>query len=190
MRFFQSSATAGGPMGRSVNGGRLLWGFFRAACQLPARTAATFSASRWDAWTAGTGGVNHAIDLAALSGDHRDHEAIVADGDELLLQHALLAVRAQEALQRLVDVLLLSLDIAAQAAEGDAGMIGHAAVGQDLAIQFAQQSAELADGGGAASQQRKALGDGGQQRLGVGGHVQQGEQLEDLDRLEAGPWDR
>ena len=51
MRFFQSNATAGGPVGCSRNGGRLLLGFFRAACQLPARTAASFSASFWEAWT-------------------------------------------------------------------------------------------------------------------------------------------
>ena len=95
---------------------------------------------------AGTGGVDHAIDLAALSGDHRDHEALVADGDELLLQHAFLAVGAQEALQRFLDRLLLPLDIAAQARQRDAGVVGHAAVGQDLAVEFAQQGAELADG--------------------------------------------
>src|SRR5664279_3914745 len=51
MRFFQSSATVGGPVGRSAKGGRLLLGFFRAACQLPERTAASFSASFWEAWT-------------------------------------------------------------------------------------------------------------------------------------------
>src|SRR5208283_5691341 len=51
MRFFQSSATAGGPVGRSVNGGRLLLGCFCAACQLPERTAASFSASFREAWT-------------------------------------------------------------------------------------------------------------------------------------------
>src|ERR1035437_737807 len=100
---------------------------------------------------AGAGGMNHAIDLAALSGDHRDDEALVADGDALLLQHAFLAVSAQEALERLVDGLLLALDVAAQAAERDARMVGHAAIWQDLAIQFAKQGAELADGGGAAS---------------------------------------
>src|ERR1017187_3567651 len=51
MRFFQSSATAGEPVGPSAKGGRLLRGFFFVACQLPARTAATFSAIFWEAWT-------------------------------------------------------------------------------------------------------------------------------------------
>ena len=54
-------------------------------------------------------------------------------------------------------------------AEGDAGVVGHAAVGQDLAVEFAQQGAEFADGGGAAPQQREALGGRGEVRLGVGG---------------------
>ncbi len=42
---------------------------------------------------AGAGAVDHAIELAALPGDHRHHEALVADGDELFLQHAFFAVR-------------------------------------------------------------------------------------------------
>ena len=138
---------------------------------------------------AGTRGMNHAIDLAALSGNHRNHEALVADGDELLLQHAFLAVGAQEALQRFVNRFLLPLDIAAQAAQRDAGMVGHAAVGQDLAVQFAQQGAKLADGRGAPSQQRKALGGRGQVRLGVGGDIQQREQLEDFLGLQPGAFD-
>src|SRR5664279_2603397 len=138
---------------------------------------------------AGTGGMNHAIDLAALSGDHRDDEALIADGDEFLLQDAFLAVGAQETLERLVDGLLLALDVAAQAAQRDARMVGHAAIWQDLAIQFAQQGAKLADGGGAASQQRKALGGRGQVRLGIGGDIEQGEQLEDFLGLEPRAFD-
>ena len=101
---------------------------------------------------AGARGMNHTIDLAALPRNHRNHEAIVAHGDELFLQHAFLAVGSQEALQRFVNRFLLPLDIAAQAPQRDAGMIGHAAVGQNLAIQFAQQSAKLADRRGAPSQ--------------------------------------
>ena len=31
------------------------------------------------------GPVDHAIELAPLPGDHRDHETLVADGDELFL---------------------------------------------------------------------------------------------------------
>jgi len=45
MRFFQSSATAAGPVGVSLNHARLGFRFFPAVCQLPARTAATRVAS-------------------------------------------------------------------------------------------------------------------------------------------------
>ncbi len=107
---------------------------------------------------AGARAVDHAVELAALPGDHRHHEALVADGDELLLQHALFAVRFEEALERFLDRLLLPLDIAAQARQRDAGVVGDAAVGQDLAVEFAQQRAEIADGLRARAQARKALG--------------------------------
>ena len=103
--------------------------------------------------------------LAALPGDHRHHEALVADGDELLLQDALFAVGAQEALERFLDRLLLPLDIAAQAGQRHAGVVGHGAVGQDLAVEIAQQRAEFADGLAARAQPRKALGGGGQDAI-------------------------
>ena len=51
IRFFQSSATACGPVERSVNGGRLALRLVRAARQLPARIAVTFSASFLEAST-------------------------------------------------------------------------------------------------------------------------------------------
>ena len=51
IKFFHSNAVMGGPMGRRVNGGRLLLRFWRVACRLPERTAATFSASFWEAST-------------------------------------------------------------------------------------------------------------------------------------------
>ena len=54
---------------------------------------------------AGAGAVDHAIQLAALPGDERHHEALIADGDELLLQHAFFAVRFEEALERFLDAL-------------------------------------------------------------------------------------
>src|SRR6266478_1469123 len=44
MRFFQSSATAGGPTERNKKGARLLFGFVFVPCQFPDRIAATLSA--------------------------------------------------------------------------------------------------------------------------------------------------
>ena len=67
---------------------------------------------------AGAGAMDDAVELAPLSRDHGDDEALVADGDELLLQNAFFAVRAEKALERILDGLLLPLDIAAQAVRG------------------------------------------------------------------------
>jgi hypothetical protein len=55
--------------------------------------------------------VNHAVDLATLPGNYRNHEALVTDGDEFLLQHAFFVVCAQEALERFLYGLLLPLDV-------------------------------------------------------------------------------
>ena len=125
---------------------------------------------------AGAGAVDDAIHLAPLPGDEGHHEALVADGDELLLQDAFVAVLLEEAFERFLNGLLLALDIAAQAVEGDAGVIGDAAVGQDLAVELAQQGAEFADGPGARAEQGKAFGAGGEIAFGVGGHIEQGEE--------------
>ena len=138
---------------------------------------------------AGARAVDHAVQLAALAGDHRHHEALVADGDELFLQNALLAVGAQEALERFLDGLLLPLDIAAQAGQRDAGVVGDAAVGQDLALELFQQRAKIADGLRAPAQPREALGGGGEQRFGIGGAVEQREDVEDFLGLQAGAFD-
>ena len=100
--------------------------------------------------SAGTCRVDHPVDLPALSGNHRNHEPLIADRDEFLLQHPFLAMAAQEALQRFVNRFLLPLDVATQPRQRHAGIVGHAAVGQDLAVQFAQQGAELADALGPA----------------------------------------
>ena len=133
-----------------------------------------------------TGAVNHAIQLAPLAGDYRHHETLVANGDEFLLQQPFFAVRLEKAFERLLDRLFLALDIAPQAGQRDAGVIGHAAVGKDLAVQIAQQRAKIADGGRAASQPRKALGGRGEHRFGIGRAVQQREHVEDFLRLQPG----
>ena len=51
IRFFHNKATGCRPVGRSLKGGRLFLGFLPAACQLPERTAADFSAIFRDAST-------------------------------------------------------------------------------------------------------------------------------------------
>jgi hypothetical protein len=86
--------------------------------------------------SARTGAVNDAFELAALAGDDRHDEALVAYGDELLLQDAFLAVGFEEAFERSLNGFLLALDIAADAPERHAGVVGHGAVGKNLAFEF------------------------------------------------------
>ncbi len=133
--------------------------------------------------------MNYPIQLAPLPGDDRHHEALVADGDELLLEDAFLAMRAQEAFEGFLNGLLLAFDVAAQAGERHAGVIGHGAIGQDLALEVLQQGAEIADGLRAAAEAGETLGGGGDQRFGVGGAVEQQEEIEDFLGVEAGALD-
>ena len=61
--------------------------------------------------------------------------------------------------------------------------------GRILPSSSLQQAAKIADGLSAPAQAREALGGRGEERLGVGGAVQQGEQVEDLLGVEAGAFD-
>ncbi len=119
--------------------------------------------------------MDHAVEFAALPGDDGHHEPLVADGDEFFLQDAFVAMRPEETFERFLNRSLLPFDIAADAVESYAGMVGDAAVGQDFAFEVFKQRAKIADGLRAASQPRKALGGGGERRLGVRRTVEQSE---------------
>ena len=73
---------------------------------------------------AAAGSVDHAVDAPLAAGDYGDDEAIVADGDEVFLQRAVCMMGAQEAFERMLDRVALLLAVAAQAAQGDAGVVG------------------------------------------------------------------
>src|SRR5260370_14217892 len=98
------------------------------------------------------GAVNDAGDSLALAGDDRYDEALVADSDVALLQHAFFLVRAQESLERIVDRFLLLLDLATQPGQRHAGVIGDCAIGQDLAGEILKHRSELADRQGSGAQ--------------------------------------
>src|SRR5438067_8664717 len=95
----------------------------------------------------------------------------------------------QEALERVLDGFLLPLDIATEAAERHAGMIRDCAVWEDLAVQILEERAEIADRAGARAEKREALGGCGEDGFGVGGAVEQGEEIEDLPGVEARAFD-
>ncbi len=135
---------------------------------------------------AGADAVDDAVELAPLPGDHRHHEALVADGDEFFLEHAFLAVRAKKPLERFLNGFLLALHVAAHAGQRDTGVVRDAAIGQNFAFQILQQQAKIADGLRAPPQARKTLGRRGQQGFGVGGPVEQREEVEDFLGVKAG----
>ena len=71
---------------------------------------------------AATGAVDDAFDTALASGDDGNNETVVADGDKILLH--IVVMGAQEAFEGFLDQMALLLALAAQAGEGDAGMVG------------------------------------------------------------------
>src|SRR4051812_1075161 len=123
------------------------------------------------------GAMDDTVELPSLAGNDRHHEALVADGNELFLEQPFFTVRLQKTLERFLNRFLPPLDIAAQALEGDARMVGHGAIGQDLAVELLQQRPEFTDGARARPKSRKSLRSRGQNRLGVGRAIEQREQV-------------
>ena len=133
--------------------------------------------------------MDDAIELAPLPRDHGHHEALVANCDEFLLQDAFFAVRAQKALQGFLNGLLLALDISPQPRQRHAGIVGHAAIRQDLPFEVPQESPEIADVQRALPETRETLGHCHEKRFGIRGSVEKREKVEDLLGLEAGAFD-
>ena len=89
--------------------------------------------------TAAAGPMNHALDTPLAPRDHRDHEAVIANRDEVFLERAVFVMRAQEAFERMLDGCALPFDIAPQPRQSDAGMIRQSPVGQNLTAKLAGQ---------------------------------------------------
>ena len=70
-----------------------------------------------------------------------------------------------------------------------AGAVEHRSVALDLAFDFFQKRAEVADTLRAASQQRKPFGRRIEERRGIGGAVQERDQIENLARFERRAFD-
>ena len=133
--------------------------------------------------------MDDALDLALAAGDHRYDETLVADGDELFLQQVLLAVQAEEALQGVLDQLPLPLDVAAQAGQFRAGVIGHRPVGQKLPGQFPRQRSEITDSLGADRQSREPCAHRGQHQAHARSDVEQLREFTDFFGLQATSFD-
>ncbi|HRJ21321.1 MAG TPA: hypothetical protein PLF84_19910, partial [Bryobacteraceae bacterium] len=91
------------------------------------------------------GGMDDARGFLLGGRDDGDDEAVVADGDELFLEEAVVAVEFKEAVEGFVDGAFLAFEVPADAGEGDGGVVVEGAVGEDLAGDGAEGGAEVAD---------------------------------------------
>ncbi len=129
---------------------------------------------------AAAGAVDDAVDFALLAGHDGHHETLVADGDEILAQNAVLVMRAQEAFERSVNLLLLLFDVAAQARERQAGVIGQRTVGQEFAGQLAHHAAEVAQLVRLRAEQREAFARGQKDGAQVACAIEQFDEFQDF----------
>src|ERR1019366_7137675 len=81
----------------------------------------------------GTRAMNHARQLAALPHQHGDHEPLIANRDVFVLQYTFITVGLEEAFERILNRLLLLLDVAAYAIQVRARTIEHRTIGLNLA---------------------------------------------------------
>src|SRR5580700_7614348 len=138
---------------------------------------------------AAAGSVDDAFDAALAPGHNRNYKAIVADGDEILLQSAVFAMGAEEALQRFLNQVTLLLVFAAEAGESDAGMIGKRSVRQNFAAQVVNQLTQIGDLSCVGGEARESFGRREENAAGFGGQVQEAGELVDFSCVEGGAFD-
>ena len=78
--------------------------------------------------------MDHAGDAALELGADGDDEAVAADGDDVVLRCAIGGKFAERGAEGLLDLALLALLIAANAAEFGGGVVGEGAVGLDCSF--------------------------------------------------------
>ncbi len=108
--------------------------------------------------TAAACAVDNTIDPPLLPGNHRHNKPIIPNRDVLLLKYAFIAMRLQEAFERLMNRTLLLIDVPAQPVERDARIIGNGPVREHLAADLAQQPPEVRHHLRPLGQQRKLIG--------------------------------
>ena len=96
-----------------------------------------------DGLPAGTGSVNHALHTALLLDLDRNHEALAADRDQLILHRAAFGQSAQIASERLLDRPLLPFDLAPDSRQFRRSAVFERAVRLDLVAKAAQEFGEV-----------------------------------------------
>jgi hypothetical protein len=135
------------------------------------------------------GGVDDAGGFLLGGGDDGDDEAVVADGDELFLEEAVVAVEFEEAVEGLVDGAFLAFEVAADAGEGDGGVVVEGAVGEDFAGDDAEGGAEVTDLLGIGGEEGVLGGKGGEGLSDVGGAFEEGGDGGDFEGVEDDAFD-
>ena len=100
--------------------------------------------------------------LAFAAGDDGDDETIVANGDEIFLQRAVFVMGSEETFEGFLNQVALLFAFAAEAAEGDAGIVGQRAVGRILPRRSLDDFAEVGDADACAAR-RGNFSDGGEE---------------------------
>ena len=87
-----------------------------------------------DSLARGTRAVNHACDAPLKLRAHRNHEALTANGNDVVLRRVFRGELAQRRAQAFLDKFLLALLLAADAIQLGRGVVGERAVGLNLAL--------------------------------------------------------
>jgi hypothetical protein len=135
------------------------------------------------------GGVDDAGDFGALAGDEGDDEAVVADGDEVVLEDAVVFVGAEEFFEGVLDGVALAVDGAACFFEEGRGVVGEGAVGEDFGGDFFEDLAEVSEAGGAGGEEGVALGGLGESGAEFVGAVEPLDEVVEFLAVEGGAFD-
>src|SRR5208282_2012174 len=144
-----------------------------------------------DRLSAGTGAVHDALYASFLLNFDWDNETLAADGDQFVLHGAAFGEFPQVAAQRVLDLALLLLDLAANAAEFRGSAIVERAVGQNLVVERAQEAGEVLNAVGKRSHGAPIAAHGGRRLTHdfapLCGPVGNKDNVADLAGFESGP---
>ncbi len=128
--------------------------------------------------------VDDALELAAHVGLDGDDVSAVAQGDDGLLRNALGERRREDVLEPLVQAVVEAADLAADAAEGGAGLVGDLAALVDAAVDGLDDARLRRDGVDRLGEQGERLIEPRDRRAEVAGALERRGDVEQLRRIE------
>src|SRR6185437_5567735 len=91
--------------------------------------------------------MNDSVDARLLAGDNRHYIAVFPNRDEVFLQSAVTAMRADKTIERFLYASLLALDIPANTPQGHACIIGQSSIGEKRPLVAPRQLAKIGQAG-------------------------------------------